>query len=163
MRPAPIPCQHHCLYMNRHGFFVTVGCWRDHWRSDHRTPHPASWISGVHTGAFRRAQSCYSSPSRGVTWLFAVFAVGTVEHTAHPSAVLSLLWPVGCTFLPSEPSEQRPLCAPVSNTHPAVRRLALARQCSWWLDCVAVKLAGHWTRVGERQDRPETDENQTNV
>jgi len=30
---------------------------------------------------------------------------GTVEHTAHPGAVFSLLWPLGCSFLPSEQAE----------------------------------------------------------
>ena len=81
---------------------------------------------------------------------------GTLEHAAHPSTVFSFLWPLGCTFLPSEQAEQRPLCAPVSNTHTHSCPLALQPhrliQCSGCLTSCPVKPAGPWVMVGETQD-----------
>ena len=97
--------------------------------NDPRAPCLSSWTL---VGPAMYVLECDPAlPHPAVEWLGSlIFCSGTLEHAAHPGAVLSFLWPLSCTFLPSEQAEQRPLCAPVSNTHTHTHTHTHTRVCT---------------------------------
>ena len=168
-----MPPQNQCWYIHRQDFQEPSGACLSTGGNDPRAPCLSSWTL---VGPAMYVLECDPAlPHPAVEWLGSlIFCSGTLEHAAHPGAVLSFLWPLSCTFLPSEQAEQRPLCAPVSNTHTHTHThihthvcahthtytqscpLALQPhpliQCSGCLNSFPVKPAGPWVMVGETPD-----------
>ena len=158
--PHPRARQSRCWDVSRRGSAWPSGAGVGVDRCADRTPCPSGWepwtVPPVLQSAALRLRT-----QHGVTGAAWCLSSGTMEHTAHPSAVLSLLWPLGFAFLPSEQAEQRPLCAPVSTTCAALGHTHSVGSCSpalspnggqlWSPSAVGLFLAGPWARVGDKQ------------
>ena len=143
-----MPSQNQCWYIHGQDFQEPSGACMSTGGNDPRAPCLSSWTLGKPAKYVLECDPALPHPA--VEWLVSlIFCSGTLEHAAHPSTVFSFLWPLGCTFLPSEQAEQRPLCAPVSNTHTAAHwpcslTLSSSAQGAWPLARLNQLVPGWW-------------------